>query len=156
MLPFVNLTWPPTLNGAVNKRDLSTRETGEFADEKVGFGLNPGVAFGTPHDISSNQRERETRKKLAECCGYGRGRRWALLSTKYPFRVRMERYWLPDMDSNHDKHKRFGMCNLQILKRPRHEWTRNTAIGTASVQVRRRVRRARQHLLLTAEDDECQ
>jgi hypothetical protein len=35
---------------AVNKRDLSTRET-------VGFGLNPGVAFATPQDLSSKLRE---------------------------------------------------------------------------------------------------
>jgi hypothetical protein len=43
--------------------------------------------------------------------------------------------WLPGMDSNHDSRKPFGMCNLQILKRPRlPKWTRNTPIGTASVQ----------------------
>ena len=43
--------------------------------------------------------------------------------------------WLPGMDSNHDSRKPFGMCNLQILKRPRlPKRTRNTPIGTASVQ----------------------
>ena len=31
-----------TLDGAVNKRDLSTGETGELVLENVGFGLNPG------------------------------------------------------------------------------------------------------------------
>ena len=39
------------------------------------------------------------------------------------------------MGSNHDSRKPCGMCNLQILKRPRlPKWTRNTPIGTASVQ----------------------
>ena len=39
------------------------------------------------------------------------------------------------MDSNHDSRKPFGMCNLQILKRPRlPKRTRKTPIGTASVQ----------------------
>ena len=33
----------PALDGAVNKRFLSTGETGEFASENVGFGLNPMV-----------------------------------------------------------------------------------------------------------------
>ena len=34
-------TWDPTLDGAVNKRNLSTRETGELASENLGSGLNP-------------------------------------------------------------------------------------------------------------------
>ena len=34
--------WTAVLDEAVNKRDLSTGETGEFASENVGFGLNPG------------------------------------------------------------------------------------------------------------------
>ena len=43
--------------------------------------------------------------------------------------------WLPGMDSNHDYHKPRGMCNLQILKRPRlPKRARNTHIGTAPVQ----------------------
>ncbi len=42
MIPFSNLTWPPTLDGAVNKRNLSTGETREFAIENLGSGLNPG------------------------------------------------------------------------------------------------------------------
>ena len=33
----------PTLDGAVNKRFLSTGETGELVRGNVGFGLNPGV-----------------------------------------------------------------------------------------------------------------
>jgi hypothetical protein len=32
----------PTPNPPVNKPDLSTRETGEFAGDNAGFGLNPG------------------------------------------------------------------------------------------------------------------
>jgi hypothetical protein len=35
-------TWPPALDRPVNKRDLSTGETREFASENVGFGLNRG------------------------------------------------------------------------------------------------------------------
>ena len=39
---FQRPTRSPLLYGAVNKRNLSTGETGEFASENVGFGLNPG------------------------------------------------------------------------------------------------------------------
>jgi hypothetical protein len=35
-------SWHPALDEAVNNRDLSTGETGEFAGENVGFGLNRG------------------------------------------------------------------------------------------------------------------
>ena len=38
----IEMPWGPMLYGAVNKRDLSTGETGEFATENVGSGLNPG------------------------------------------------------------------------------------------------------------------
>src|SRR5665647_2419032 len=39
------------------------------------------------------------------------------------------------MDSNHDSRRPFGICNLQILKRPSlPKRTRKTPIGTASVQ----------------------
>jgi hypothetical protein len=34
--------WGAALDGAVNKRNLSTGETGEFASENLGSGLNPG------------------------------------------------------------------------------------------------------------------
>ena len=34
--------WPPVLDGAVNKRNLSSGETGEFASENLESGLNPG------------------------------------------------------------------------------------------------------------------
>jgi hypothetical protein len=33
--------WHPRMDEAVNKRVLSTGETGEFAGENLGFGLNP-------------------------------------------------------------------------------------------------------------------
>ena len=55
------LRWP-RLNPPVNKRDLSTRETGEFAGENVGFGLNPGVAPVGPCCLSSNRRESTAQK----------------------------------------------------------------------------------------------
>jgi hypothetical protein len=32
--------WHPELDGAVNKPNLSTGETGEFASENVGFGVS--------------------------------------------------------------------------------------------------------------------
>jgi hypothetical protein len=34
--------WEAVLDGAVNKRNLSTGETGEFASESLGSGLIPG------------------------------------------------------------------------------------------------------------------
>jgi hypothetical protein len=49
---------------AVNKRFLSTGETGEFTSESMGFGLNPGVGHAVPRCLSSNQRERRVRKNL--------------------------------------------------------------------------------------------
>ncbi len=51
-------------NPPVNKRYLSTRETGEFAGENVGFGLNHGVASAAPRGLSSNRRGRAARKSL--------------------------------------------------------------------------------------------
>ena len=63
---------------AVNKRFLSTGETGEFASGNAGFGLNLGVAPGAPQDLSSNRREDDGSQKLrnvadtsevdGECC----------------------------------------------------------------------------------------
>ena len=45
------------------------------------------------------------------------------------------KYGSPAWDSNHDNYKLCGMCNIQILKRSRlPKGTRNTPIGTASVQ----------------------
>jgi len=34
--------WETALDGAVNKCNLSSGETGEFASENLGSGLNPG------------------------------------------------------------------------------------------------------------------
>ena len=39
---MICLARDPVLDGAVNNRDLSTGETGEFAGKHMGFGLNPG------------------------------------------------------------------------------------------------------------------
>jgi hypothetical protein len=52
-------------NPLVNKTNLSTRETREFAGENMGFGLNPGVALATRQDFSSNWRETAKRKTYA-------------------------------------------------------------------------------------------
>ena len=35
-------SWETVLDGAVNKRNRSTGETGEFASENLGSALNPG------------------------------------------------------------------------------------------------------------------
>jgi hypothetical protein len=48
----------------VNKRDLSTGETGELVRENVGCGLNPGVECATPRNLFSNWRNRRARKNL--------------------------------------------------------------------------------------------
>ena len=56
--------WAPGLDEAVNKRFLSTGETGEFAGENVGFGLNPGVGRAVPQNLSSKWRERATRENV--------------------------------------------------------------------------------------------
>jgi hypothetical protein len=85
MHPVVNLRWVPRLNPPVNKRDLSTGETGEFASEDVGFGRNPGVAFATPQDLSSNWRELATRQILRSVAdtGTGTGGCCCQLNTRY-------------------------------------------------------------------------
>ena len=56
--------WGAVLDGAVNKRDLSTGETGEFASENLGVDSNPGVVCATPQDLASNWREGAARKNL--------------------------------------------------------------------------------------------
>ena len=45
---FQRPTRSPLLYGAVNKRNLSSGETGEFASENLGSGLNPGGWARTP------------------------------------------------------------------------------------------------------------
>jgi hypothetical protein len=54
----------PALNQPVNRRDPSTGETGEFAGENVGFGLNLGVELAPPPCLCCNRRERTARKNL--------------------------------------------------------------------------------------------
>ncbi len=44
------------LNTAVNKRLLSTGETGEFVSENVGFDLNAGVVLAPPRRLFSDWR----------------------------------------------------------------------------------------------------
>ena len=65
------------LDGAVNKRFLSTGETGELVLENVGFGLNPGVELAPPRRLLSNWRDRpacENLRNVADA-GYGGARR---------------------------------------------------------------------------------
>ena len=63
----------PALDEAVNKRDLSTGETGEFASKNLGLGLNPGVGHAVPRCLSSNWRERAARKNLRNVGDTGEG-----------------------------------------------------------------------------------
>jgi hypothetical protein len=60
------------LDGAVNKRVLSTGETGEFGSKNLGGDLNPGVERAVPRDLSSNRREGALCKNPAQRCGYRR------------------------------------------------------------------------------------
>jgi hypothetical protein len=46
----------PTLDAAVNKRYLSTGETGEFVLENLGFDLNPRVELAPLRRLLSNWR----------------------------------------------------------------------------------------------------
>ena len=66
----------PALDGAVNKRFLSTGETGEFVTENVGSGLNPGVELAPPHRLLSNRRDRPSRKNLPNVADTGYGGGW--------------------------------------------------------------------------------
>ena len=63
---------PPTLDEAVNKRDVSTRETGEFARENAGFNLNLGFASAAPRDLSSNRRESTASQNLRNVADTGK------------------------------------------------------------------------------------
>jgi hypothetical protein len=69
---------PPALYGAVNKRFLSTGETGELVPDNVGFGLNPGVVLAPLRRLLSNWRDRPPRENLRNVADTGevnRGRR---------------------------------------------------------------------------------
>jgi len=55
----------PTLDEAVNKRKLSTRETGDFSSESAGLGSNQGLSLD-PHDASLPTGENGRR---SESCG---------------------------------------------------------------------------------------
>jgi hypothetical protein len=58
------LNWEVDLHEAVNKRLLSTGETGEFASKKLGSRPQPGVGIESARNLSSNRRELAGRKKL--------------------------------------------------------------------------------------------
>src|SRR5579862_8174780 len=74
---FFEDVWDPALDEAVNKRDLSTGESGEFAGRKAGFGLNPWVDRALPRNLSSNPREPATRTNVRNVADtdVGTGRR---------------------------------------------------------------------------------
>src|ERR1039458_2238221 len=57
-------SWGTSLYGVVNKRFLSTGETGELVLENVGFGLNPGVELAPPRSLLSNRRNRPAHKNV--------------------------------------------------------------------------------------------
>jgi hypothetical protein len=73
-------SWAAKLDAAVNKRDLSTGETGELAPENVGIGLNPGVEGAPPRSPVSNWRIAGLQVP-AKCLGYG-VRQEGVLSTR--------------------------------------------------------------------------
>jgi hypothetical protein len=52
------------LDGAVNKRNLSTGETGEFASENVGSGMNPWGLSAYPRDHNFQNGETPPAKYL--------------------------------------------------------------------------------------------
>jgi hypothetical protein len=56
------------LKTAVNKRDLSTGENGEFEGKTVAFDPNPRGSDCSPSDGFLKRRERQT-QVLAECLG---------------------------------------------------------------------------------------
>jgi hypothetical protein len=65
--------WLAVLHRAVNKRHLSIGETGEFANENLGFGLNPGVEPAPPRSPSSNRRKSAARENLRNVADTGQG-----------------------------------------------------------------------------------
>jgi hypothetical protein len=69
-------TWETALDGAVNKRFLSTGETGELVLENVGFGLNPGVELAPPRSLLSNWRDRRASNNLRNVADTGDGGGW--------------------------------------------------------------------------------
>ncbi len=62
-----------TLNPSVNKRFLSTGETGEFASENVGLGLNLWVELTPPRHLSSNRRNCAAHQNLRNVADTGQG-----------------------------------------------------------------------------------
>src|SRR5580658_7950970 len=75
------------LNPPVNKRLLSTRETGEFASKNVGSGRNLGVEFECPRSLTSNQRERTARKKSRNVADTGEGNGWRCSQENWPLEL---------------------------------------------------------------------
>lgn len=68
---FAVVSRPAVLDGAVNKRDLSTGETRELVRGNVGFGLNPRVEIAPPNSLVSNRRDRPERKNLRNVADTG-------------------------------------------------------------------------------------
>jgi hypothetical protein len=64
-------TWETALDGAVNKRFLSTGETRELVPDNVGFGLNPGVELAPPCSLLSNWRDLRACKNLRNVADTG-------------------------------------------------------------------------------------
>ena len=92
--------WAATLDGAVNKRNLSTGETRDSARNFWTPRLEPGVEHALPRSGLSNQRDAHDQVH-AKCFGY-RAAPKGPCQQKAGLKVRSSGYWLPDMDSNHD------------------------------------------------------
>src|ERR1022692_3556046 len=90
--------WPAMPNPPVNKRFLSTGETGEFASGNVGFGRNPwgsaatrGVELAPPRCLSSNRRERAAGKNLRNVADTDEGDARRCCQQKQPLGVGAEK-----------------------------------------------------------------
>ena len=88
------------MDGAVNKRDLSTEKPESLHEKTRGADFNPGVDSAPTRNRASNQREPESGKNRGMWgiqAGVGNG----CCQQKRGVGVRNRNIWLPDMDTNH-------------------------------------------------------
>ena len=98
------------MDGAVNKRFLSTGETGELVRVNVEFDSNPGVVCATPQDLASNWKEGAVRKNLRNVGDAGRRRKNAAVNKTLP------RSWGGDgMAPRHGFEPRFTAPKAAVL-----------------------------------------
>jgi hypothetical protein len=90
--PFSNPWRDPGLNLSVNKRDLSTRENGEFGAYEPVFGPDPA---STDSELSPGWRDRKTATH-AKCFGYERASRASRCCQQNGVGGWKENVWLPE------------------------------------------------------------